>query len=195
MKNTLSALLLSAAWLAAAPIQVTLDTSSLNGQTGTVDIQFNPGNFPAVYSPGTATITSFNLGAGTLGSIAFGPDGGASGTLPGPLTIINSDFLNGIVYNATFGSTASFRVDFSGSAFTGSGQSVLTTLSVMLNGTANSVAAQADLIGGGRLDTSSSSTGVTFAPTATVPEPSSYALFGLGCLAILARLNRPRKLV
>ncbi len=129
----LTTLLCAAALLPAASFQVSIDTSSLNTQTGTIDIQFNPGSFPAVYNSGTATITNFILAGGTLGSIASGPDGGASGTLPGPLTLVNSNFLNGILYNATFGSTASFLVDLAGPAFTGTLQSILTTLSVSLH--------------------------------------------------------------
>ena len=181
----LTTLLCVAALLPAASFQVSIDTSSLNTQTGTIDIQFNPGSFPAVYNPGTATITNFILSGGTLGSIASGPDGGASGTRPGPLTIINNDFLNGILYNATFGATASFLVDFTGTAFTGTGQSILTTLSVSLTGTNSSVVAQADLVGGSQLDTSFSSQGVTF--QSAVPEPSTFGLMAAGIAAFVLR--------
>ena len=182
----LTTLLCVAALLPAASFQVSIDTSSLNTQAGTIDIQFNPGSFPAVYNPGTATITNFILGGGgTLGSLASGPDGGASGTLPGPLTIINSDFLNGILYNATFGTTATFLVDFTGTAFTGTGQSILSTLSVSLTGTNTSVVAQADLVGGSQLDTSSSSPGVTF--QSAVPEPSTFGLMAAGLAAFFLR--------
>lgn len=187
MKTKLITVLLCAASLPAAQFRVTVDTTAINNQTGTIDIQFNPNASPP-YESGVATITAFNLGAGSFGPIFSGPDGGASGTLPGPLVLINSNFLNGIGYNAIFGRTASFFVDFSGNAFTASGQSILTSLIVSLSG-ATTIGAVADLLGDSRIDTSFSSPGVAFAP---VPEPSTFGLIALG-LAACAPATRRRR--
>ena len=187
MKTKLITFLLFGVSLPAAQFLVTFDTTAINSQAGTIDIQFNPGAFPAVYESGTATITAFNLGAGSLGSLSSGPDGGASGTLPGPLAIANSDFLNGIVYNASFGNSASFLVNFSGNAYTASGQTILTTLSVSLIG-ATTISAVADLRGDRLLDVSFSSPGVTFGE---IPEPATFGLITLG-LAGCAFLTRRR---
>ena len=184
-------LLLSvSAGLWAAPLQVLIDTTALNTQVGTIDIQFNPFQ-PSGANPGAAAILYFLIEGGSLGGIAAGPDGGASGGLPGPLTIVNSDFLNGVTYNATFGTAVSFVVDFTGSAFTGTGQSNLTSLYVGLNGAGSTIVAQADLMGGWVLDSSSSSSGVTFQPlTAAVPEPSTFALLMAGVVALRLRARR-----
>ena len=187
MKTKLITFLLFGVSLPAAQFLVTFDTTAINTQAGTIDIQFNPGAFPAVYESGTATITAFNLGAGSLGSILSGPDGGASGTLPGPLAITNSDFLNGIVYNASFGNSASFLVNFSGNAYSASGQAILTTLSVSLVGT-TTVTAFADLLGNSMLDVSFSSPGVNFSE---IPEPATFGPMTLG-LAACAFLTRRR---
>lgn len=191
MKKTLAAFLLLAASLSAAQFKVTVDTSFLDTLSGTVDIQFNPGSFPDTYESGTATITGFSLGTGALGTVASGPDGGASGSLPGPLTLTNSDFLNGIVYNATFGSTAEFFVDFTGNAFTASGQSILSSLSVSFIGQNDTITGIADLIGDSQIDTSLGNELVSWAevPGNEVPEASTFALLGLGlaAAAVVAR--------
>ena len=177
----------------AAPIPVTINTAGLVG-AGSIDIQFNPGSFPAMYNPGTATITNFVITGGSLGSVAFGPDGGAvgGGALPGPLAITNADFLNGIVYNATFGSQVSFLVDFTGTAYTGTGQSILTSFYVNLTAGNSSTSAIADLIGGSTLDTAQSSASVVFGQTGNVPEPSTLGLLsaGLGAVMLAARRRR-----
>lgn len=184
MKKLLLASLLFAAFAAAAPIPFTINTSALNGETGTIDIQFNPGAFPAVYDPGTATITNFVITGGTLGAVSAGPDPGVTGALPGPLVLTNSDFLNGIVHDATFGTQVSFLVEFAGLAFTASNPSILSTLSVTLSSNSGSITALADLLGDSQLDTSASSPEVS-----SVPEPATWSLLalGLGALAFARR--------
>jgi hypothetical protein len=201
MKNTMTKFFLHAALAAfaataalAAPIPVTINTGGLAG-AGTIDIQFNPGSFPAVYNAGTATITSFVVSGGTLGSVAFGPDGGAvgGGALPGPLAIVNSDFLNGIGYNATFGSQISFLLDLTGAAFTGGGQSILTTFSITLTDGNSTISGIADLIGNSALDTTQSSPEVTFGQTSNVPEPSAIDMVSAGIGVLLLMAARARR--
>jgi hypothetical protein len=178
----------AASLVSAAPFQVTIDTSSLNTQTGIIDLQFNPGGPPGSYEAGTIEILNFLLGGGgSLGSVAFGPDGAVAGALPGPLTIGNTDFLNGISYNAVFGTTVSFLVNITGNAFTIPDQLVFTSLYVGLTGTNSTIVAQADLIGSGQLDTSFSSSGVTFQAQSAVPEPSTFGFMAAGLAAFLLR--------
>lgn len=185
MKRFILATLLFAAASNAAPVLVTIDTSSLSG-LGSIDIQFNPiGAAPA----GTATITNFTLAGGTLGGVLFGPDGGASGSLvPGPLVINNSGFLNGIVYALNFGTSLSFQVEFTGGAFTDNGLTDLTTFSVALTDGAANLVAQADLLGNSQLDTSASSGAATWGgKTVVIPEPSTWALLLLGATGLALR--------
>ncbi|HEY3441853.1 MAG TPA: NF038129 family PEP-CTERM protein [Paludibaculum sp.] len=187
MKKLLLATLMFAAFAAAAPIQFTINTSALNGEAGTIDIQFNPGAFPAVYDPGTATITNFLITGGTLGPISAGPDGGVAGALPGPLVLTNLDFLNGLVHDATFGSQVSFLVDFAGLAYTAPSPSILSSFSVTLSSNSGAITALADLIGDSKLDTSGSSPEVS-----SVPEPGTWSMLalGLGALGFAARRRR-----
>lgn len=194
MKTKLLLFLAMAAAMPAAIFQVTMDTNGLSTQSGTIDIQFNPGSCPGPYEAGSAVITSFNLGTGTLGSLVSGPDGGASGTLvPGPLTILNSDFLNGVLYNATFGDLLTFDVDFTGSAFTDLAPSVVSSLQVTLETQNGTLVASAGLLGDSQLDTSASSRGVSFkAAGAAVPEPATFGLFAMG-MAAVALAARKRK--
>ncbi len=98
---------------AAGSIQyaVTVDTSSLNGTSGFLDFQFNPGN--ALTQAATAQMLSFS--GGTLaGSPANGGD--VTGTLPGTLTFMNTAALNESYQGFTFGPSFSFFLLMSGPA-------------------------------------------------------------------------------
>jgi hypothetical protein len=105
------------AWFAAGPVaasvvyNVTVDTSSVSGQTGYLDFQFNPGN--ATTQAATAQILNFT--GGTIGpppSI----NGNVTGNLPNPVTIVNSTALNEDFQGFTYGSTFSFTLVLSGPA-------------------------------------------------------------------------------
>ena len=93
---------------------VTVDTSSLYGQTGSnagLDFQFNPSGSP-VSDVLTATVSNFTTDGALVGSTQ--PTGDASGSLPGNLTIKDSTGYNDAFQNFTFGDTLSFDVTLSG---------------------------------------------------------------------------------
>ena len=108
--------LLSVSAAAGAPIQylINVDTSSVsvNGTSGFLEFQFNPGG---VSQPAFATISSFNPGGGTLdapqvaGSVAGGP-------LPAPLTFTNDPPFNDVFQPFTYGSFFSFVLSLNGPA-------------------------------------------------------------------------------
>jgi hypothetical protein len=99
----------------AGPItyHVDVSTSSLAGQAGSLDLQFNPGGSTA--QPATATVSGFS--GGTLGSVLT-ETGGASGALPGLVTFANGPVPPGneLRQAFTFGPSFGFDVTFSGDA-------------------------------------------------------------------------------
>ncbi len=94
--------------------QVTLDTSPLNGQTGFLDLQFNPGGLDALAA---SMILDHVVTDGSLASLAT-LTGGATGALPGPpaATLNNSTQFNDLFQGITFGNQISFDATFTGSA-------------------------------------------------------------------------------
>jgi len=199
---------------AASPVSyiVTINTSTVSGQSGFLDLKFNPGN--ATTQP--ATVQILNYSGGSL----VGPPsvtGNVTGTLPPGLTMVNSTALNDYFEAITFGSSISFVVTLSGPAIDApngtatagstfgvglydSGQSpILTnqalstgfagTIDVNLNGTTTTTAFPSSPAGAPSV--------VTFASATTVPTLSgpaetflSLALAGLA-LFILRRKRVP----
>lgn len=119
---TLAFWLLTAIWPGSASAdftyQITVDTSSLNGLTGNLDFQLNPGGSSA--EAVTAVITNFNALGGTLAS-SNTLTGDASGLLPGQLTLDNGTGFNDIFQGFTFGTSLSYDVTFSGPALSSPG--------------------------------------------------------------------------
>ena len=92
---------------------VTVNTSSVSGQPGFLDFQFNGGNTP--FQPATATIEDFM----SVGGIVTGTpqiNGSVSGSLPGVVTMNNSAALNELFQGFQYGSSFSFVVVLSGPA-------------------------------------------------------------------------------
>lgn len=114
LRVLLSALILGSLCLSAQAdtvmYQVTVITSSQNGNYGYIDLQLNKGTFTSL--PITASITNF--AGGTLNPADVNNDAiGASGNLPGTLTIpadTSTDYFEGL----TFGNSISFVVTLSG---------------------------------------------------------------------------------
>ncbi|HWR77557.1 MAG TPA: NF038129 family PEP-CTERM protein [Thiobacillus sp.] len=103
--------------------QVDIDTSSLAGIGGYLDLQLNPGGADA--QPVQARIGSFSTDA-TLG--AGVADGAASGSLAGVLVLDNTDALNAWLQGLVFGSHIAFTLDIDAVLDAGSGSSFATLL-------------------------------------------------------------------
>jgi len=84
-------------------VQVNIDTSSLAGITGNLAFDFLDGGPPS----NTVNITNFTSD-GTLGAATL--TGGASGSLPAPVTLTDSSFFNEYLAGFTFGNHISFQV-------------------------------------------------------------------------------------
>lgn len=105
---------------AATVYNVSVDTTSLFGTTGYLDLQFNPGGVSAPAA--TATLNGF-FGDITLGGLATN-DGSMSGVLPGSLVFNNDTAFNAVLQPSAFGNVFGFTISFSGAyetALSGSG--------------------------------------------------------------------------
>lgn len=201
--HILFAALLGFASLASAntvSYQVSVDTSSLSGNGGSLDFQFNPG--PGSSQEATLQILNFS----TDGSVIPGPtlSGNVTGDLlsaPPTLTFNNGTGFNDYFQPLTFGSALSFQVSISGpavdapdlgatagSAFGFSLFSDLAGTVPALTSDPNGYAFIADLdIGGGTTVTNFSAETTVSA----VPIPPTLWLFG-SALAGLGVIGRRR---
>ena len=94
--------------------QVTVNTSSVAGTTGSFDFQFNPG--PLITQAASLDILAF----GGNGSLVGAPmlTGSVVGALPGTLTFQNSTAFNDYFQGFTYGSSLIFDVHLYGPALT-----------------------------------------------------------------------------
>lgn len=175
--------------------QVNVDTSSISGTAGSLDLNFNPG--PLVTQSASLQILNF-ASDGTLvtGScVSGGPclTGDVSGTLPGTLTFDNGTAFNDYFQGFKFGSTLSFKVDLYGPAITspdGTSTSGSTFAFSMFSDSAGTIpalttdttdgfafTANVNLDGTATVSNFSSQTSVT-PLVASTPEPAGVVLFG-----------------
>jgi hypothetical protein len=177
---------------------VTVNTSSISGTTGSLDFNFNPGSL--VTQSASLQILSFT----SNGTLAGSPEltGDASGALPGTLTFDNGSGFNDYFEGFTFGSTLSFDVSLYGPALSspdGTSTSGSTfafsmfsdaagTTPTLTSDTTDGFAFTVDvnLDGSTTVTNYSSETGIVAAsgPVSAVPEPGNLALIGLGLGAI-----------
>jgi hypothetical protein len=173
--------------------QIQVNTSGLTGTTGYLDFEFNPGSMP--YDTGSATITGFT-GDGTFGAAL--PDVGAvSGTLPGTLTIDDTDATNDYTQAYTYGTffDVSVTLDIptvSGTAFGGHDF----TLDVEDSGfnsllSSSFPAVEIDLnatTGAPTVTNNTSSVSANgYATVSSAPEPATFALVGMGVGVVVWR--------
>ena len=185
------AVLLSAAWSASADVMtyaVTVNTSSISGDAGSLDFQFNPG--PLVSEPATLQILAF-ASDGTLNPPAF-PTGDVTGTLPGTLSFDNLTQLNDYFEAFTYGATLSFEVSTSSTAGGTSGSrfafsmfsDAAGTIPALTTDVTNGFASTVDVNPDGTTTVTNFSSQTTISPVSGVPEPSSLALLA-ACLACM----------
>ncbi len=204
---TLAALTVGRA--AAGPITyyVHINTAAdpaLPGTSGSLEFQFNPSTLPTPVI--TATVTNFNGDGGTLGNVSTvsPPIGDASGDLRTTgLFFDNQMPLNDLIQNFKYGNTIDFNVTFSQNLPPGANGS---TFSLILwdqpdgFGTQHLIApgfANQPDNGGPGAALISNDGGPTTGPapanpavTASVPEPGTLALLGLGVGGLLAWRRR-----
>lgn len=182
----LIALLSCATWSASADVIdiVTVNTSSISGDAGSLDFQFNPG--PLVSEPATLQILNFDSD-GTLNPPGV-PTGDVTGTLPGTLSFDNLTAFNDYFEDFTYGTTLSFDVSVSGMAGGTSGSAFAFSMFSDPAGTIpvlttdpNGFAFTEDLSIDGTTTTTDVSPQVASAP---VPEPSSLLLLSTVLLGL-----------
>jgi len=88
-----------------------VNTSSLSGQTGYIDLQFNPG---LSQGPASAVVTNFTSDATLGGAPAI--TGDVTGALPSTVVLNNSTGLNDYYQAVTFGNTVDYSLNLSGAA-------------------------------------------------------------------------------
>ena len=86
-----------------------VDTTTIVGQSGYLDFQFNPNADGTTPLDSNVKVTNF-MSDGTLGSVDTAVN--VTGTLPGDVTITNSADTNGLLQLFTFGNTLSFDTTF-----------------------------------------------------------------------------------
>ncbi len=164
-----------------------VNTSSIAGESGYIDLQFNPGAYPA--GAANAVIANWTSD-GTLGNAStISTSGNVSGTLPGGVTITSTPTSQYNDYNhaLTFGNSISFNLNLSGAygnsfalSFFGSDDAtpLLTTDSV------NGYAATIDLNQNGPAVTNSSNQ-LSVVEGTPAPIPPSILLMGSGLLGFI----------
>ncbi len=185
--------------------QVTVDTSAIDGTSGFLDFGFAPGNDSQA---AVVTITGFSPAA----ALAGGPQvrGGASGTLPGIVTLDNSTQFNDYFEGFTFGAALTFLLSFDGPALTapdGTSTSESTFGFAMFDSTGSTPLLTSDPNGDTftvsvNLDGTTTPTtflsspqgGVPVASLVPVPEPSTLVLLTLGLALTGARFRSARAL-
>jgi hypothetical protein len=193
----LTALLLVLAGFAlSAPItyDISVNTSSISGTTGSLDFNFNPG--PGSVQAASLQILNFLSDGTPVGSRSL--IGDASGTLPGPLTFDNGTALNDYFQAFQYGSTMSFDVSLFGPALAtpnGTATAGSTFVFSMFSDPAGTVPAlTSDTVNGFAFTINVNLDGTTkaksFSPN-IVPEPGTLGLALVGILVVLGlRIKR-----
>ena len=155
-----------------------VDTSTMLGQTGYLELQFNPGMNPGVAS---AVISNFTSDAALVGAPAL--TGDVTGALPSTVTINNTQSWNDYYQQVTFGSNVQFALNLNGNANNSFGLSFYGADGVtpLFTSDPNGFATTIDVNQNGAVLTNNSG---QVTATAT-PIPPSVLLFGSGLLGLV----------
>jgi hypothetical protein len=182
---------------------VTIDTSSISGNSGFLDFQFNPGNTP----PPLGTVTISNFSGGQIGSGELRMGDVSAGTLPSSISINNTSSYNDYYTPFTYGSSLSFKLSFSGSALTSPNVSSFAFSLLdnanpqagLLTSNPDSTAFWIDV---GKVNVGDNKTSLTnfgmlpgagSVVMAAVPEPEEYAMMLMGAGMVAFQVKRKQK--
>lgn len=195
----LSATLLLAGGAQASLItyEIDVNTTSLSGEAGYLDFQFNAGNTP--FDPASATITNFTTNGVVTGVSPLAPTtGDVTGSLAGTLVINNDGFPNeytpGIIYGSFFDVFVTLDIPVvSGTAL---GDNIFTldvqdsNFNSLLSNDVPAVEIDLNAITGDPTVSNNNLSGdVTVSQT---PEPASLLLIASGLIALVVRRGRIR---
>jgi hypothetical protein len=194
------ALSLCVVWtLSAAPItyDISVDTSSVSGTDGSLDLQLNPG--PLVTQLASLQILNFSSNGSLAGSPSVSGD--VTGVLPATLTFDNLTGFNDYFEGFTFGSTLSFQISLfgpalsspngtstSGSAFAFSMfADTAGTLPILTSDPDGSAVILAVNLDGTTTPTNFSNQTSIVPQTSAVPEPTGLALAAIPLMFLILR--------
>jgi len=167
-------------------VDLNVDTSSLNGQSGYLELQLNPG---LSLGSASAQVSNFASDATLVGAPVL--TGDVNGALPAAVSLNNTLAWNDYFQQVTFGNVLNLRVDLSGAAgnsFALSFYGANGTTPVLTNDAVNGFATTIDLNDSGAALNNLSSQ-VAAAPT---PIPAAAWLLGSGIMG-LAGLKRRKQ--
>jgi hypothetical protein len=185
---------------------VTADTSSLLGQNGYLDLQFEPG--PVGTNPANAVVTQFTTNGALSGPASL--TGDVTGQLPATLSFDNQTVFNDYFQTVQFGTEEKFAVTLDGPNPTGGGPSAFNIAFYASNGSTPLLTVSPDgEVGQIVINSDGSTTPVAYAAAAgagsvlsvnlvqseTVPEPAHLGWVGAAVGGVVAlrirRLSRP----